>query len=248
MAKILNIKNEVLVRVYIVGFLIVLFALIIIGQAIRIQVFEGEKWKKMRDDLVIKEIPIQAERGNIFAEDGSILATALPFFDIRFDPTIVEEDILEDNVDSLANCLAKINIELTEGGWKQYLEEGRLTGNKYLKIKNKVDFAELERIRKFPVFNLGNRYASGLIAVERFEREKPFYPLANRTIGRVDTGLNVNIGLEGYFNNELKGESGKRLMYRLAGADFIPVGDLTCLLYTSPSPRDKRQSRMPSSA
>ena len=26
------------------------------------------------------------------------------------------------------------------------------------------------------------------------------------------------------------------------------VGGVTCLLYTSPSPRDKRQSRMPSSA
>ena len=26
------------------------------------------------------------------------------------------------------------------------------------------------------------------------------------------------------------------------------IRDLTCLLYTSPSPRDKRQSRMPSSA
>ena len=28
----------------------------------------------------------------------------------------------------------------------------------------------------------------------------------------------------------------------------IDVVDMTCLLYTSPSPRDKRQSRMPSSA
>ena len=26
------------------------------------------------------------------------------------------------------------------------------------------------------------------------------------------------------------------------------LGDFSCLLYTSPSPRDKRQSRMPSSA
>ena len=32
----------------------------------------------------------------------------------------------------------------------------------------------------------------------------------------------------------------------LATADVI--GNFTCLLYTSPSPRDKRQSRMPSSA
>ena len=30
--------------------------------------------------------------------------------------------------------------------------------------------------------------------------------------------------------------------------EFEPVIMLACLLYTSPSPRDKRQSRMPSSA
>ena len=35
-----------------------------------------------------------------------------------------------------------------------------------------------------------------------------------------------------------------RRLARLANAPFIKV----CLLYTSPSPRDKRQSRMPSSA
>ena len=29
---------------------------------------------------------------------------------------------------------------------------------------------------------------------------------------------------------------------------MVNAGYLTCLLYTSPSPRDKRQSRMPSSA
>ena len=37
----------------------------------------------------------------------------------------------------------------------------------------------------------------------------------------------------------------------LGGADMIFAGggaDYVCLLYTSPSPRDKRQSRMPSSA
>ena len=29
---------------------------------------------------------------------------------------------------------------------------------------------------------------------------------------------------------------------------FIPLGVITCLLYTSPSPRDRTRSRMPSSA
>ena len=42
------------------------------------------------------------------------------------------------------------------------------------------------------------------------------------------------------------------LFGHLVGFTLQPVGSLkrnsTCLLYTSPSPRDKRQSRMPSSA
>ena len=35
----------------------------------------------------------------------------------------------------------------------------------------------------------------------------------------------------------------EELLYDFENADRVP-----CLLYTSPSPRDKRQSRMPSSA
>ena len=38
-----------------------------------------------------------------------------------------------------------------------------------------------------------------------------------------------------------------RARERVRRADFIGR-DLVCLLYTSPSPRDKRQTRMPSSA
>ena len=38
------------------------------------------------------------------------------------------------------------------------------------------------------------------------------------------------------------------LVYNPLGASLPPMQDKFCLLYTSPSPRDKRQSRMPSSA
>ena len=42
-------------------------------------------------------------------------------------------------------------------------------------------------------------------------------------------------------------ETAQEVAGELQEASAIHV-DLTCLLYTSPSPRDKRQSRMPSSA
>ena len=38
----------------------------------------------------------------------------------------------------------------------------------------------------------------------------------------------------------------KKIKSRIDEEDLVE--DLNCLLYTSPSPRDKRQSRMPSSA
>ena len=41
---------------------------------------------------------------------------------------------------------------------------------------------------------------------------------------------------------DINGEEVKNAASRLGG------GAIACLLYTSPSPRDKRQSRMPSSA
>ena len=42
---------------------------------------------------------------------------------------------------------------------------------------------------------------------------------------------------------------GDEVLSHAAGAvDLSRLNDSACLLYTSPSPRDKRQSRMPSSA
>ena len=54
--------------------------------------------------------------------------------------------------------------------------------------------------------------------------------------------------------SDLPDPIGKRQLHRELDENLIlervtvPLGVLGCLLYTSPSPRDKRQSRMPSSA
>ena len=43
-------------------------------------------------------------------------------------------------------------------------------------------------------------------------------------------------------------EISERARWTLPDPEILIEGNQTCLLYTSPSPRDKRQSRMPSSA
>ena len=57
------------------------------------------------------------------------------------------------------------------------------------------------------------------------------------------TGNWINYGLE-----YLKIGTAKDALFRLTKADLEAKGINTCLLYTSPSPRDRTRSRMPSSA
>ena len=224
MAKIINIKNEVLVRVYIVGFLIALVALILIGQTAKLKFVEGEKWRTRRDSIKLEEINVEAEPGNIFAADGSILATSLPFFDIRFDPTEADDELFNENIDSLAHCLAQVNPERTDGGWKMFLTDKRNANKKYVTIKRRVGYSEMEKMKSFPIFSEG-KYGGGFIAQERFRRYRPFSPLANRTLGYVNDKNKV--GLERTFFKTLAGESGKRLMYRLGRDSWMPVSNLT---------------------
>ena len=43
-------------------------------------------------------------------------------------------------------------------------------------------------------------------------------------------------------------QSSDDTIYFFDGTDWLPIGAGGCLLYTSPSPRDRTRSRMPSSA
>ena len=76
---------------------------------------------------------------------------------------------------------------------------------------------------------------------------------ADHTVGcLVDTGANVSVMAADTFQ-AIYGpilptdKTGRYSVTSVTGAPIV-VRDYVCLLYTSPSPRDKRQSRMPSSA
>ncbi|HFA51659.1 MAG TPA: PASTA domain-containing protein [Bacteroidetes bacterium] len=234
-----TVKNEVLVRVYVVLTLIVAVAFGIAYRTFQISVVEGEKWRKEGNKLHIKEVPVEAERGNILTEDGSMLATSMPFFDIAFDPNSSAMDSADWNlhIDSLSYCIATfVDPSFTPGGMREYLEEQkqlikeylqnkRDSGSRYLMIKKDATIEEKDLISSFPLFNKG-QFRGGLIIMPKYKRERPFGLLANRTIGYVK-GDSINVGLEGYFNNYLKGDDGQALMYRVGNGMWIPLKDLS---------------------
>ncbi len=224
----MDIKNEVLIRVYIVLITIVLFGVLLFAQTVRISVYQGKKWRERGKNLYVERKTLDAERGNIISEDGSLMATSLPFFDMRFDPNskaIAQKD-WDDNIDSLAYCLATyVNNAHTVGSMKQFLEDKKASGAQYVLIKRNATYIEKEMISRFPLFNKG-RYRGGLIIESKPKREHPFKQLAFRTIGYIRDG-HKPVGLEGYFNDILSGEEGKKLMFRAPSNTYIPVEDLT---------------------
>ncbi|MFT6706781.1 MAG: cell division protein FtsI (penicillin-binding protein 3), partial [Flavobacteriales bacterium] len=223
-----DIRNEVLRRVYLVLFFIVLIAVVVFLKAVKISVTEGDKWREKGKDLYVSLKPVNAERGNILTEDGSLLATSLPFFEIRFDPnsTGMAEKDFYDNLDSLAFCLSTfVDKTWTVGGWRQRLLEEKDKGQRYMLISSSSSYTETELIRSFPLFNKG-QYGGGLQIIPNPKRERPFKGLAHRTIGYTREGYNP-VGLEGFFNGQLVGKQGAKVMFKAPGNIWLPMSDLT---------------------
>lgn len=221
----MEIKKDILWRVYLVYLLICVFAILIISKICIIQFAEGDYWKSKATALTTHEFNIEAVRGNIFDSDGSLLATSLPFYETEMDVNAdyITDKMFNKNVDSLAICLSNLFHDKSVKEYERGLKKARANGDRYFLIKRNVSYEELQAMKKFPLFRLG-KYKGGFIAMQTNKRERPFKVLAARTIGYQREGIKP-IGLEGAFNDYLKGESGKRLMQKIAGGVWMPIND-----------------------
>ncbi|MHA4894700.1 penicillin-binding protein [Pedobacter sp. PWIIR3] len=223
----MNIRANILLRVYLSFGLIVLFAVAVLIRLGDVQFVEGHKWRAMADSLSTKYVTVDAARGNIYSVDGSLLATSIPEYELRMDMKaggISDSTVFYSKVDSLGMALADFFKDKTAKEYSRYLRAARRDDERYLLIKRKVGYQELKQIRTFPLYNIG-KYTGGLIAVQQNKRIKPFKFLAARTIGYKNENVSNGVGLEGAYGEYINGESGKRLMQRIAGGVWMPIND-----------------------
>ena len=143
-----NKRKEIMWRMWLAILVPVLAGCAIIFQSFKIQVYEGAYYRDMADSLTVVSRTLEPERGNIYAEDGSLLSTSLPFFEIRMDfqSEPMTDDIFNANVDSLAYMLsAKIGSK-SISEYKSELIAQRQKGNRYYLIKRNVTFPELQEM------------------------------------------------------------------------------------------------------
>lgn len=221
----MNIRTDILQRSYLAFGLIVLFAVAVLIQLIRVQYVEGKEWIAMADSLSTRYVDVEAVRGNIYSHDGSLLASSIPEYDLRMDllaSGIEDDSVFQVQVDSLAMKLAGFFKDRSASQYARELREARKKKNRYFLIKRNVGHQEMKAVREFPIFNMG-RYRGGLIAERKNKRILPFQNLAARTIGYKIPGEGVQVGLEGAYASHIDGTSGKRLVQRIAGGVWMPV-------------------------
>lgn len=227
----MNIRKSILIRVYVAFGLMVLFALTVFGKLLHLQYVDGGEWRAMVDSLTISEHVIEAVRGNIYSNDGSLLATSVPEYELRFDAMSVPleaDDVFHSKVDSLATRLAAHFNDKSSRQYLTLLKNARAKKQRYVLLKRGVSHQELKVIKTFPLlhtFREGKkRYPTSLVTVRDNKRILPFTNLAARTIGYKNTkGDTVLVGLEGAYGSYIDGKSGSQLMQRIAGGVWVPV-------------------------
>ena len=228
-------KSDLSWKVDLFYYLMIIAALIYVTNIVYIQLFEREELMEYAEQREDKYFIEKAARGNILSNNGSLLATSVPRYNINFDPIVVADSIFDKEVSALADSLSRLFRNRTKS---EYISEfktaranyraGKKAGTRNVKIAIKANLDEYKRLREFPIFKYG-RNVGGFKSERVYVREKPYGKLASRTIGYTredeNDSLIVAVGLEGAYNDYLKGCNGIQKKRRLYGNAWIAEND-----------------------
>ena len=228
-----KVSDNILSRVYILFGLFLFFGLMILLRIFALQI-NSDKWAEKANETHIEFKKLVADRGNILAEDGTIMATSIPFYKVALDPSIIDSTKWENFGDSLRLLSMKMAAYYTNPEEDsmahiriyEKVMEAMAKGDRHVYLtRKKINFQELQAVRQWPILRRG-RWEAGLV-VEPFQNERfyPFGDLARVTLGKlIDDTVGVR-GIEHSFNRELRGKDGFMLAQKVAGQTLVPLDE-----------------------
>jgi cell division protein FtsI (penicillin-binding protein 3) len=224
-----NLRERIITRTALVYVLLLIFILFLFFKLIQIMFIESDKWNKKINEIAIdlkEDLPI---RGNIYDENGKILATSVSYFDIRMDTRAggLTDKLFNENIDSLAIYLSNFFQNKSSEQYKSILVKARKDSVRYLRIADKLTYDEYVKIKEFPLFRLSSN-KGGFLSERTTVRKRPFGNLLRRTIGFLGEDKETQIiqgkaGLEYSYNRELGGRSGKMYMQKIGGGNWRSI-------------------------
>lgn len=221
----MEIRKDITLRFGVVYFAIAIFGLVIISRILIIQNSDKAKWTQIAKDLKSNTTEIWAKRGNICADDGSILSTSVPYYEMRLD--LQADRIQEIYSKESENFVKEMSafFGFPESDFRSRLSAAYAKRNRWFLVNpEKIDHNKYQDFKNLKM--VSRRYfGSGLIVVTENKRILPHGDLASRTIGVLNKGAFGGVhgsvgftGVEGLAENYLAGVNGLALKRNLSGS------------------------------
>lgn len=238
-------KKDIIWRAYLVylGFFVALVVVIVKTALIQ---SEGKAsfFAATKEKIPTRAVKKYPRRGEILDRNYTPLVTSVSFFDLHMDPTVVDQEIFDQEISDLCEGLHQLFPETSARDYETYIRNGRAREKRYLTIKLKATNAERRKVRELPIFKLG-RNKGGLIDTDETTlRKRPHGEMLKRTLGYYQNngvGNELRVGIEGAYNEILAGEPGEEIEQRISsgwkktgemlrdpveGADLVTTFDL----------------------
>jgi len=206
------------------GWVVLLLVLSFFVLAIRvgyIQSVEGAYYKKISTQRTIKTDTIFANRGNIYATGGDLLATTMSKYTVRLDMVSIKNKIFEDHINALSDSLSSL-LGKKSSYYNKYLRKAKRSKNRYLFLARGLGYIDYTRLKTFPILKLG-QYRGGLITEQKNVRARPLGEMGVRTVGYAD--YRGNVGIEGAYIKYLREHHGWRKKQKIAKGQWKPIND-----------------------
>ena len=173
-------RGAIMGRMFVMLGILFLLPAALLVQLVRINFIEGDGLRQLWNKQAITEIPIPAERGNIYDRNGTLLATNTVDYKMALDPKV--PGMTQAHIDTVLVTLGR-----TTGKGKTYYQ-GILneapTRSRYVLMEKNMNGMQKEQLA-----TLGIR---GVILEENYRRSYTFGSLAAHTMG--------------FVNHEMKGQ------------------------------------------
>ena len=202
----MNNKKWIVMKGWVVAGLLALWACAILFFMFRINIIEGEQLEEFASKNNFRLATEEAERGNLYASNGALMATTVTKHNIYVDLVAIKEDLYKENIHGLADSLSRM-FDKSSAHFLTKFNNERDKKNRYMMLVKGLDYEEYQRIKKFPIFNKGQNKGGFIHEVET-KRELIVQDIGARTIGYDDD--RGKVGLEGAYSDLLTGIEGRR--------------------------------------
>ena len=218
--------KKIMNRTYLVGIVLGLLAFVLIGKLLYIHTVQGEHYQQIALQRTVKNVKLEPSRGNVYADDGSILATSVPRFELRWDAKVPATALYQAHREAMALGLSQIIGQAKEDILQKF-DRAKQQQNRYLLVAKNLTYSQYKKIKALPLFNQPI-YKGGLIVEQNIIREHPLGKVAERTVGyemQDADGSYLRVGLEGAYSQYLRGDEGRRLKQKIANGQWKPIND-----------------------